>query len=265
MKLLGVGNTEVNMQLHALISAEDDDAGGVDKFVSSTALAALREVSKTGLSKEQQRESQVQDFGDSAAVLREAEAGVRQPAPPREIESLSQAQHMPQSPSQPQHRPQSPSQLQHRPQSPPSSPRSRPSRGQPPSPSVLSKGPAPPRPVPPRSAPAMINYGPLMVKPEPKPALKGWETHVDEASGDRYYHNPATQETTWDTPPATPPHSSESPSPTRVAPAARGRRSTVELKSEPQQLWKAVLCPESGDEYYWNLDTDEVVWDMPDG
>lgn len=72
----------------------------------------------------------------------------------------------------------------------------------------------------------------------------GWEAHLDpEGSGEHYYINMATGETTWDLPAAD--HAAASAAP----PAPPG--------------WEAHLDAESGAHYYVNVDTHETSWDYP--
>ena len=78
---------------------------------------------------------------------------------------------------------------------------------------------------------------PPMPPPVPPP---GWERLLDEASGQPYYWNSATGESSWDLPSAV-------AAPPEAAPP----------------VWKRLVDEASGDSYYWNSVTGESSWDAP--
>ena len=91
----------------------------------------------------------------------------------------------------------------------------------------------------------------------------------DEASGDTYYFNPSTGETTWDTPPgfeapAAAPVTASPPAPSpKAAPAAP--TPTAPAPAPVSSEWTAVLDAESNEFYYHNAGTGETTWDRPAG
>ncbi|ETV66803.1 hypothetical protein, variant 1 [Aphanomyces astaci] len=74
--------------------------------------------------------------------------------------------------------------------------------------------------------------------------LPGWKATVDKESGDVYYWNKATKETSWDKPSI--------------------------MKSKPEKGvtplpygWEEVQDPLSSDVYYWNIHTQKTQWERP--
>ncbi|CAJ1954685.1 unnamed protein product [Cylindrotheca closterium] len=113
---------------------------------------------------------------------------------------------------------------------------------------------------------------------EEKDALPdGWTEVVDPSSGETYYYNPATQETSWEMP-------AEEPKATKVT-EAPSTDTTMEVLSsmsqQPEELavpalgespeddgdlpdgWEEVVDPNSGDVYYFNSGSNETSWERP--
>ncbi|KAL7526945.1 hypothetical protein ACHAXR_003196 [Thalassiosira sp. AJA248-18] len=85
----------------------------------------------------------------------------------------------------------------------------------------------------------------------------GWFAAIDEDSGDQYYCNELTGETTWD-PPAIPAATEND--------AANNNPNQAPVGSGDDDLlpgWFAVTDPSSGDVYYCNDSTGETTWDRP--
>eukprot|EP01107_Rhizomastix_libera_P003972 TRINITY_DN167_c0_g1_i1.p1 TRINITY_DN167_c0_g1~~TRINITY_DN167_c0_g1_i1.p1 ORF type:complete len:812 (+),score=313.36 TRINITY_DN167_c0_g1_i1:97-2436(+) len=86
-----------------------------------------------------------------------------------------------------------------------------------------------------------------------------WKEVKDPESGDTYYYNEETKETTWDVPEelkkAKEKKSKPSPSPSS---------SSNSSKAEYSGPWKEVKDPSSGDSYYYNEETKETTWDVPE-
>ncbi|KAL9179415.1 hypothetical protein ACHAXT_008705 [Thalassiosira profunda] len=81
----------------------------------------------------------------------------------------------------------------------------------------------------------------------------GWFAAVDEDSGDKYYCNEITGETTWDLP---------------TAPATDNQSAADLSLSQDGDAslppgWFAVTDPSSGDDYYVREETGETTWDRP--
>ena len=92
----------------------------------------------------------------------------------------------------------------------------------------------------------------------------GWEAIVEADSGDTYYFNKDTGETTWEEP-------KPIQAPPRTAKTPRGFRkgndfaqSFKDLKQKSKLLpnWE-MLLDESGDAYFWNSVTNETQWEEP--
>ncbi|TMW64953.1 hypothetical protein Poli38472_009120 [Pythium oligandrum] len=76
----------------------------------------------------------------------------------------------------------------------------------------------------------------------------GWKEVADPTSGETYYWNETTNETTWEKPVAT----------------KSKTESNEEEDDEPlEDGWEAVKDPTSGSTYYWNRETDATTWDRP--
>mmetsp|Transcript_8712 Transcript_8712/g.16665 ORF Transcript_8712/g.16665 Transcript_8712/m.16665 type:complete len:706 (-) Transcript_8712:344-2461(-) len=97
----------------------------------------------------------------------------------------------------------------------------------------------------------------------------GWIAVVDPDSGDTYYVNEATGETTWDRPSSPSNHASQSSlhaSQRSVNSSGHGTNASSDDKDEHLPPgWLAVLDPDSGDHYYVNESTGETTWDRPPG
>jgi hypothetical protein len=91
-----------------------------------------------------------------------------------------------------------------------------------------------------------------------------WEAVVDDDSGDTFYYNPKTGETQWDIP--VNPDSRTQQVPIRNAKTPRGFRANSGFEVDENGIpepWEAVVEVESGDTYYYNKETKEVTWDLP--
>ena len=71
---------------------------------------------------------------------------------------------------------------------------------------------------------------------------------TDPDSGDVYYYNSRTEETSWDRP---------------HAKAAAGESEGEEPKPSLPEGWEQETDPDSGDVYYYNSETGETSWDRP--
>ncbi|XP_059811683.1 rho GTPase-activating protein 27 isoform X2 [Hypanus sabinus] len=80
-----------------------------------------------------------------------------------------------------------------------------------------------------------------------------WETHTDEASGQPFYYNPVTGQTTWDCPFDT----LES----REQQASSSRSSSISI---PLAVWETHFDEVSGQPYYYNPETRETTWERPE-
>ena len=102
-------------------------------------------------------------------------------------------------------------------------------------------------------------------EPEPEPEVKekkkrkkkkkhrdelppGWEEAVDEATGDAYYVNAATGETSWERPSG--------------ASGAAGH-AVVAAEGGLPPGWEEVFDEDSGGYFYFNAATSESTWDRP--
>ena len=94
----------------------------------------------------------------------------------------------------------------------------------------------------------------------------GWEAIVDADSGDYYYFNKDTGETSWEEP-------KPIQAPPRTAKTPRGfRKGNNEFAKSFKDLkktstlapgWEAIVDADSGDYYYFNKDTGETSWEEP--
>ncbi len=104
-------------------------------------------------------------------------------------------------------------------------------------------------------------------------AASDWTAVKDGSSGDTYYFNPKTGETTWDTPPgfvesaASPAVAAPAPAPAAPAPSSPASTAPAPIAAPavPQVAkgWQAVLDTASGEYYYFNASTGETSWDKP--
>lgn len=94
----------------------------------------------------------------------------------------------------------------------------------------------------------------------------GWFAAVDEDSGDRYYCNEATGETTWDFPTelAMGDGSAAGDGPDRP-PGGDGGDDDGGDDDDLPEGWFAVTDPGSGDPYYVHEESGETTWDRPTG
>jgi hypothetical protein len=86
-----------------------------------------------------------------------------------------------------------------------------------------------------------------------------WTAVKDPDSGDTYYYNTATGETTWDKP--------EGVDAGVPSPAAAQTPAAPQSPQKPVVAsgWKAVFDAESNSYYYHNAATGETTWDKPEG
>lgn len=101
----------------------------------------------------------------------------------------------------------------------------------------------------------------------------GWFAAIDEDSGDQYYCNEATGETTWDFP-TEPAMENDSPNNPNQAPVGDDEHDDDDDdehidehdEEDADDLlpgWFAVVDPSSGDPYFCNEETGETTWDRP--
>ncbi|XP_072343122.1 rho GTPase-activating protein 27-like isoform X2 [Scyliorhinus torazame] len=83
--------------------------------------------------------------------------------------------------------------------------------------------------------------------------LEEWETHTDQATGQPFYYNVVTAETTWDSP-FNSPDRKEPQTPPSCSPST----------SSPFVGWESHLDEVSGQPYYYNPVTGETTWEPPD-
>ncbi|KAL3934870.1 MAG: hypothetical protein SGBAC_009496, partial [Bacillariaceae sp.] len=117
---------------------------------------------------------------------------------------------------------------------------------------------------------------------EEKDALAdGWTMVVDASSGNTYYYNPTTQETSWELPVSKPAEATEA---TKVAeapctdttmevlsaisqqpedPAAPSMDQLSEDDGDLPANWEEVTDPSSGEVYYFNAATNRTSWERP--
>mmetsp|Transcript_28205 Transcript_28205/g.60348 ORF Transcript_28205/g.60348 Transcript_28205/m.60348 type:complete len:905 (+) Transcript_28205:1528-4242(+) len=104
-------------------------------------------------------------------------------------------------------------------------------------------------------------------KDRESPLPPHWIELQDPDSGDVYYANEATGETTWDRPSSPSNHASQSSlhaSQRSVNSSGHGTNASSDDKDEHLPPgWLAVLDPDSGDHYYVNESTGETTWDHP--
>ncbi|KAM7381320.1 hypothetical protein PAMA_012259 [Pampus argenteus] len=112
----------------------------------------------------------------------------------------------------------------------------------------------------PPSAPS--SYSPSYLDPE------GWEEHIDEESGQKYYYHPSTGRTTWDNPFLDSPSSPKplfaretfSPSPLQSPPLSPSTASPPAWISD----WEQLVDETSGCTYFYNPTSGETSWEPPE-
>ncbi|XP_067412380.1 rho GTPase-activating protein 27 isoform X2 [Emydura macquarii macquarii] len=94
---------------------------------------------------------------------------------------------------------------------------------------------------------------PSLPEPCPSSALADWESHTDTQSGQLFYYNPVTGETTWDSP-FEHPEDGVSPAPSR---------SPLVALSPAVAEWDQYVDDASGQVFFYNSVTGETSWDPP--
>ena len=112
---------------------------------------------------------------------------------------------------------------------------------------------------------------------DPAPGMlpEGWTETVDPPSGQSYYYNVNTQETSWERPvlakveevikPATEPELKVEEPPKSVEAEAKPEEKTLtdEAKTTLPEGWTETVDPTSGQSYYYNSNTQETSWERP--
>ena len=104
------------------------------------------------------------------------------------------------------------------------------------------------------AAPAGPPARPRAVPPQPR--RSPWIARVDNKSGETYYENSETGETTWDAP-------ADAATPAAPAAAPTPSRRTAASQPKLQSAWSSQTDPRSGRTYYQNATTGETSWDPP--
>ncbi|XP_043911322.1 rho GTPase-activating protein 27 isoform X2 [Protopterus annectens] len=100
-----------------------------------------------------------------------------------------------------------------------------------------------------RSKPSLPEFFPE----EASVTSEEWETHTDQESGQVFYYNPTTGETTWDCPFDTAKSSLSSLSSPFPSPTLH----------DSQLEWETVFDTDTGHPYYYNPSTGETSWEPP--
>eukprot|EP00536_Pseudo-nitzschia_multiseries_P014039 jgi/Psemu1/213597/e_gw1.649.22.1 len=91
------------------------------------------------------------------------------------------------------------------------------------------------------------------VEPQFEPVddlAEGWEKVQDPTTGNIYYFNKETQETSWE-------------KPTKEVSEAFREEEKVLSSEEQHEDWAETLDPSSGKTYYYNAKTGETSWEKP--
>lgn len=109
----------------------------------------------------------------------------------------------------------------------------------------------------------------------------GWITLEDPDSGDTYYANENTGETTWDRPAAPPKRNDKGKKKSKKEKKKEKKQRRLQMQQQTQQQgaivvsggtgddsklppgWYGIIDPDSGDTYYTNDATGETTWDFP--
>jgi hypothetical protein len=99
-----------------------------------------------------------------------------------------------------------------------------------------------------------------------------WDPVLDPESGDTYYVNKYTEETTWDKPRELTLFEKQIHAAKEIQKTARGRQGRARVQNIKQEKrghivdkcdWEAVVDPSSRDTYYYNTKTQDTTWDKP--
>eukprot|EP00934_Nitzschia_sp_Nitz4_P005097 Nitzschia sp. Nitz4//scaffold14_size191712//122492//125170//NITZ4_001736-RA/size191712-processed-gene-0.279-mRNA-1//1//CDS//3329536966//5087//frame0 len=96
---------------------------------------------------------------------------------------------------------------------------------------------------------AVETYAATEPAPAPAPAESEWAEAVDPSSGQTYYYNTRTHETSWENPHTT------------MEPAATAASATA--TSSDAGEWVEAMDPTSGQPYYYHTVTGETSWEKP--
>jgi hypothetical protein len=108
------------------------------------------------------------------------------------------------------------------------------------------------------STPAHTDFWPAVAEPEPEPQLPdGWEVAVSRSTGEEYYYNASTGESSYEWPAgAQRAEPASSPAPA-VASTDGGRKLP--------DGWEVAVSRSTGGEYYYNASTGESSYEWPAG
>jgi hypothetical protein len=108
------------------------------------------------------------------------------------------------------------------------------------------------------STPAHTDFWPAVAEPEPEPQLPdGWEVAVSRSTGEEYYYNASTGESSYEWPAgAQRAEPASSPAPA-VASTDGGRKLP--------DGWEVAVSRSTGEEYYYNASTGESSYEWPAG
>jgi len=104
------------------------------------------------------------------------------------------------------------------------------------------------------------------------PDSSPWQKHFDESTGDYYFYNTETGETSWDAPATMTEAPTEmtisGPQPQDDLAQHANDENVEEEESKSPKLasgWQRVLDETSGDYYYYHEESGDVTWDLPSG